>query len=108
MDAVIIILSFFTGISLFVGALMIINTMVVSVYERTREIGITMALGASHRHVLASSSSNASTSAYSGASQVICWASFSRWVSTPSASHSFSNNWAPPVLPDSPVPISRW
>jgi putative ABC transport system permease protein len=53
MDAVIIILSFFTGISLFVGALMIINTMVVSVYERTREIGITMALGASHRHVLA-------------------------------------------------------
>ncbi len=52
MDAVIIILSFFTGISLVVGALMIINTMVVSVYERTREIGITMALGASHRHVL--------------------------------------------------------
>ncbi len=52
MDAVIIILSFFTGISLIVGAMMIINTMMVSVYERTREIGITMALGASQRHVL--------------------------------------------------------
>lgn len=52
MDAVIIILSFFTGISLIIGAMMIINTMMVTVYERTREIGITMALGASQRHVL--------------------------------------------------------
>lgn len=52
MDVVIIVLSFFTGISLIIGAMMIVNTMMVSVYERTREIGITMALGASHRNVL--------------------------------------------------------
>jgi putative ABC transport system permease protein len=52
MDTVIIVLSFFTGISLIIGALMIINTMVISVFERTREIGITMAIGASHRDVI--------------------------------------------------------
>lgn len=52
MDAVILVLSFFTGVSLIIGALMIINTMVISVFERTREIGITMAIGASRKDVI--------------------------------------------------------
>jgi putative ABC transport system permease protein len=53
MDLVVLFLAFFSGISLIVGALMISNTMVTSVLERTREIGISMALGASERDIIA-------------------------------------------------------
>jgi putative ABC transport system permease protein len=53
MDTVVLFLSFFAGVSLIVGALMITNIMVISVFERTREIGITMALGASSRDIVA-------------------------------------------------------
>jgi putative ABC transport system permease protein len=52
MDLIILFLSIFAAISLVVGALMIVNTMVVSVYERTREIGVSMALGASQGDVV--------------------------------------------------------
>ncbi len=52
MDVVILVLSSFTGISLIVGALMIVNTMIISVFERTREIGIAMAVGASQNNVI--------------------------------------------------------
>jgi len=52
MDVVILVLSSFTGISLIIGALMIVNTMTISVFERTREIGIAMAVGASRNDVI--------------------------------------------------------
>lgn len=52
MDMVVLLLALFAVISLVVGALMIMNTMMTSVYERVREIGITMAVGASDRDVI--------------------------------------------------------
>jgi putative ABC transport system permease protein len=44
MVAVTLVLGFFSGISLVVGALMVVNTMIISVYERTKEIGLSKAL----------------------------------------------------------------
>ncbi|MBN1193803.1 MAG: ABC transporter permease [Methanomicrobiaceae archaeon] len=52
MDMVVIFLGVFAGLSLAVGGLMIASTMITSVYERTREIGIAMAVGASERDVM--------------------------------------------------------
>lgn len=52
MDMVVIFLGIFAGLSLLVGGLMIASTMITSVYERTREIGIAMAVGASGRDVM--------------------------------------------------------
>ncbi len=52
MDMVVVVLAFFAAVSLVVGALMIMTTMVTSVYERRHEIGIAMAVGASQREVL--------------------------------------------------------
>jgi putative ABC transport system permease protein len=52
MDAVLIVFMIFALFALVVGGLMITTTMITSVYERTREIGITMAVGASENDVI--------------------------------------------------------
>jgi putative ABC transport system permease protein len=52
MNGVTLVLAFFSSISLIVGGLMIINTMIVSVYERTHEIGIAKAIGASEPDII--------------------------------------------------------
>lgn len=52
MDVVILVFAIFAGVSLVVGGLMIANTMMISVYEQTREIGISMALGAGEGDVM--------------------------------------------------------
>lgn len=52
MDAVMIVFMLFALFALVVGGMMITTTMTTSVYERTREIGITMAIGASENDVI--------------------------------------------------------
>jgi putative ABC transport system permease protein len=52
MDVIILVFALFAGVSLLVGGLMIANTMMISVYEQTREIGISMALGAAEGDVM--------------------------------------------------------
>jgi putative ABC transport system permease protein len=52
MDALLIVFMLFGVFALLVGGLMITTTMITSVYERTREIGIAMAVGASENDVI--------------------------------------------------------
>ncbi len=51
-DILVILLAFVAGISLVVGGIGIMNIMFVTVVERTREIGLRMAVGAKSKHIL--------------------------------------------------------
>ena len=52
MDKMELVLIAIAGISLLVGGIGIMNIMLVSVSERTREIGIRKSLGAKHKHIM--------------------------------------------------------
>lgn len=51
-DILVVLLAFVAGISLVVGGIGIMNIMYVTVVERTREIGLRMAVGAKSTHIL--------------------------------------------------------
>ena len=75
-------------ISLLVGGLSVVNTMTMSVHERTREIGIRKAIGASHRQIVGQFLAESASSASSAARPAWCSAGSPRWSSTRSWSSS--------------------
>ncbi len=82
MDTMVLILAAIAGISLVVGGIGIMNIMLVSVTERTREIGIRKALGAKGKHIrMQFVIEAATTSALGGLIGIGCGIGISSFVS---------------------------
>jgi putative ABC transport system permease protein len=83
-----IVLYFFSGIALFVGAFLILNAFTMTVFQRMREIGTLRALGASDRRVARSILVEAVLLAFAGSVVVWGWAPGSRCCSCRRCSRS--------------------
>jgi len=83
MDTVVLVLAAIAGISLVVGGIGIMNIMLVSVTERTREIGIRKALGAKGKHIrMQFVIEAATTSALGGFIGILCGIGIANLVTT--------------------------
>lgn len=81
MDIVTLVLTAISGISLLVSGLSIMTIMLVSVNERTREIGIKKAIGASSGRILWEFLAEAVIISLLGSLQAFCWAAgFAGWA----------------------------